>query len=62
VENRQKIKEQNPDLSFAQCANKLGELWKDLPEDQKAIYDEKAGKARAVYQEEMAQYKLDTEL
>ena len=44
METRPKVVEQNPKMSFAKVAKKVAKLWKELSEDQKKIYIEKAEK------------------
>jgi hypothetical protein len=36
----------NPSLSFGEIAKKLGELWKDLSDSEKAVYNELAKPVR----------------
>lgn len=43
-----KVKEQSPDLKFTEISKKLGDLWKELPNDQKAKYLREAEKAQAI--------------
>jgi hypothetical protein len=54
--NRAAIKEQNPDLGFADLAKKVGAAWKELPAEEMETYVciAKADKAR--YDEEMKTY------
>jgi hypothetical protein len=45
-EMRPKLKAQDPSLSFADLSKKIGELWKGLPEDERAPYFEKANRRK----------------
>lgn len=37
-ENRSKVKEENPDITFGGIGKKLGEMWRALSEKEKAAY------------------------
>jgi hypothetical protein len=37
-ENRAKVKEENPDITFGGIGKKLGEMWRELSEKEKAAY------------------------
>lgn len=37
-EHREKVKEDNPGISFGQIGKKLGEMWRSLDENEKAKY------------------------
>ena len=37
-ENRAKVKEQNPDITFGGLGKKLGEMWRALSEKEKAAF------------------------
>jgi hypothetical protein len=37
-ENRAKVKEENPDITFGGIGKKLGEMWRALSEKEKAAY------------------------
>ena len=40
-ENRPKIKEENPDITFGQIGKKLGEMWRALDEKEKQAYKDR---------------------
>ena len=48
-ETRPKVIEENPDIAQAQkeIMRKVAELWRNLPEDEKAVYNEKAAAEKA---------------
>uniref|UniRef100_A0A0V0G502 FACT complex subunit SSRP1 n=1 Tax=Triatoma dimidiata TaxID=72491 RepID=A0A0V0G502_TRIDM len=54
-ENREKIKQDNPGISFTDIAKKGGELWKKL--DDKSEWERKAAKMKDEYMEAMNEYK-----
>lgn len=54
-ENREKIKTDNPGISFTDIAKKGGELWKNL--DDKSEWDKRAAKMKEEYLEAMSEYK-----
>lgn len=56
TEMRPKLKEENPDLSFGDLAKLVGQKYKELSEDDKAVYEAKANNDKKRYKEEMAQY------
>jgi len=37
-ENREKVKAENPDITFGQIGKKLGEMWRALSDEEKAEY------------------------
>uniref|UniRef100_T1HQR0 FACT complex subunit SSRP1 n=1 Tax=Rhodnius prolixus TaxID=13249 RepID=T1HQR0_RHOPR len=54
-ENREKIKQDNPGISFTDIAKKGGELWKKL--EDKSEWEKKAAKMKDEYMEAMSEYK-----
>ncbi|XP_008482612.1 FACT complex subunit Ssrp1 [Diaphorina citri] len=54
---REKIKKDNPGISFTEIAKKGGELWKTVSSKEKAEYDEKVNKAKEDYNEALKAYK-----
>ncbi|KAL3925224.1 MAG: hypothetical protein SGILL_000549 [Bacillariaceae sp.] len=56
TENREKVKAENPDLTFGQLGKALGEKWKAMDADDKAPYEEKAKKDKERYKNAMAEY------
>ena len=55
-ENRPKLKQSNPDLTFGDLAKLVGKKYKELSEGEKAVYEEKAKKDKERYKNEMANY------
>lgn len=41
-EQRPKVKESNPDMKFTDISKELGKMWKNLTDEEKAVYNEKA--------------------
>ncbi|RKP25425.1 high mobility group box domain-containing protein [Syncephalis pseudoplumigaleata] len=56
TEHRESIKEQFPEAGFGEIGKRLGEAWKNLPEDDKKPYNEKAKKDKERYEREMKDY------
>ncbi|KAJ3269404.1 Non-histone chromosomal protein 6 [Terramyces sp. JEL0728] len=56
-ENRPRIKEENPNATFGEMGKLLGNAWKELNEEDKAEYTDKAAKDKERYESEMAEYK-----
>ena len=42
-ENRPKVKEENPELTFGGIGKKLGEMWRALSEKEKQAFKERKG-------------------
>jgi hypothetical protein len=42
-ENRSKVKEEDPDLTFGGVGKKLGEMWRALSDKEKEAYKSKKG-------------------
>ncbi|KAJ5332083.1 High mobility group superfamily [Penicillium brevicompactum] len=55
-DNRDKVREENPGISFGQVGKQLGDKWKALSETDRKPYDEKAAKDKKRYEEEKAAY------
>ncbi|CAB9527435.1 FACT complex subunit SSRP1 [Seminavis robusta] len=55
--NRQRVKEENPGISFGDIGRKMGELFKALSPEERAKYDEKNAKDKERYKREMDAYK-----
>ncbi|KAL2860618.1 high mobility group box domain-containing protein [Aspergillus pseudodeflectus] len=55
-ENREKVREDNPGISFGQVGKMLGEKWKALTDKERKPYDDKAAADKKRYEEEKAQY------
>ena len=41
-EKRAEVKSQNPDIKITEISKKLGEMWKNLSDDEKRIYTDKS--------------------
>ena len=54
--NRARIKEENPDASFAEIAKMVSEAWKGLGTDEKKKYEDMAAKDKQRYADEMKDY------
>ena len=52
---REELKPEN--LSFADIAKRVGEMWQALPPDEKRIFEDRAGAAKEEYLAELARYK-----
>jgi len=61
LDNRAKLKEANPDASLTDMAKMLGAAWKNLPEEEKLVYEEKAKQDKIRYEEEKEQHEKTTE-
>jgi hypothetical protein len=51
------VKEENPDASFGDIARLISARFKNLPDKERKIWDEKAAADKERYQREMADYK-----
>jgi len=49
-EHREKVKEDNPEITFGQIGKKLGAMWRELSDDEKQAY--KDGKSGAAAEKE----------
>ena len=56
ADNRDQVKEENPEMKATEIISELARLWKDADEDMKAEYQEKATEDKKRYQEEMSDY------
>jgi len=56
-EKRDEVRAKYSDLKFTEIGKKLSELWKELTPEDKKIYEDKAGKDKLRYNEEMTKYK-----
>ncbi|KAJ3325331.1 Non-histone chromosomal protein 6 [Boothiomyces sp. JEL0866] len=56
-ENRARIKEENPNATFGEMGKLIGNAWKELSDEDKAEYLDKAAKDKERYESEMAEYK-----
>ncbi|SCZ94441.1 BZ3500_MvSof-1268-A1-R1_Chr12-2g03901 [Microbotryum saponariae] len=55
-ENRNTVKDDNPDASFGDLGKLLGAKWKDMSDDQKKPYNKKADDDKTRYEREKASY------
>lgn len=55
-ENRNKIKEANPEMSFGEIGRKVGEAWKALSDKQRQVYVKKSVEDKKRYESDMQTY------
>ncbi|KAE8141168.1 high mobility group box domain-containing protein [Aspergillus pseudotamarii] len=55
-DNREKVREENPGISFGQVGKMLGERWKALSDTERRPYEEKAAADKKRYEDEKASY------
>ncbi|KAI8097424.1 high mobility group box domain-containing protein [Halteromyces radiatus] len=55
--NRERVKKENPDITFGQIGKILGREWSELSDKEKDQYIEKAKKDKERYDREMTEYK-----
>ncbi|KKK18868.1 hypothetical protein P175DRAFT_0508373 [Aspergillus ochraceoroseus IBT 24754] len=55
-DNRDKVREENPGISFGQVGKMLGEKWKALSETERKPYEDKAAADKKRYEDEKASY------
>ncbi|CAL5872502.1 uncharacterized protein PFLUO_LOCUS6766 [Penicillium psychrofluorescens] len=55
-DNRDKVREENPGITFGQVGKSLGDRWKALTETERKPYDAKAATDRKRYEEEKKAY------
>ena len=55
-ENRERVKAENPNISFGQIGKKMGEMWANLSATEKKPYDAKAKEDKERYEKEKAAY------
>lgn len=56
-EKRPEVVEKNPGLKFGEVGKKLGEMWRNLSDDNKEPYKQKAMKDKERYMNEIAKVK-----
>uniref|UniRef100_A0A0K0F7Z5 High mobility group protein DSP1 (inferred by orthology to a D. melanogaster protein) n=2 Tax=Strongyloides TaxID=6247 RepID=A0A0K0F7Z5_STRVS len=56
-EKRPEVQRQHPEWKVGQVAQELGKFWKNLPDEEKAIYEKKATEDKERYAEEMKTYR-----
>ncbi|RDH20099.1 high mobility group box [Aspergillus niger ATCC 13496] len=57
-DNREKVREENPGISFGQVGKMLGERWKALSDTDRRPYEEKAAADKKRYEDEKASYNV----
>ncbi|OJJ51558.1 hypothetical protein ASPZODRAFT_12376 [Penicilliopsis zonata CBS 506.65] len=60
-ENREKVREENPGISFGQLGRALGEKWKSLDDEARRPYEEKAAADKKRYEDEKSSYQAAEE-
>ncbi|KAE8158391.1 high mobility group box domain-containing protein [Aspergillus tamarii] len=60
-DNREKVREENPGISFGQVGKMLGERWKALSDTERRPYEEKAAADKKRYEDEKASYNAAAE-
>jgi len=55
-DNRDRVRAENPNISFGQVGKHLGEEWKSLTDADKVKYQKKAEDDKARYEREKAKY------
>ncbi len=56
ADNRQKIKEANPQATFGELGKLIGDAWKALSDDAKAVYKQKEADDKVRYEKESTAY------
>jgi hypothetical protein len=57
-EQRDNVREENPNATFGDVGKRLGERWKALSEKQRAPYEAKAAADKKRYEDEKAAYNV----
>ncbi|PYH45440.1 high-mobility group nucleosome-binding protein [Aspergillus saccharolyticus JOP 1030-1] len=60
-DNRDKVREENPGISFGQVGKMLGERWKALSDSERRPYEDKAAADKKRYEDEKASYNAAAE-
>ncbi|KAL4916281.1 high mobility group box domain-containing protein [Aspergillus aurantiobrunneus] len=55
-DNREKVREENPGITFGQVGKMLGEKWKSLSDKDRKPYEDKAAADKKRYEDEKAAY------
>jgi ribosome-binding protein aMBF1 (putative translation factor) len=61
-EYRDRIKEENPDMSFGEIGKALGEKWKVISSEEKSKFEKLAKKDKERHQRELAEYQSKQKL
>ena len=57
-EQRENVREENPNATFGEVGKRLGERWKALSDKQRAPYEAKAAADKKRYEDEKAAYNV----
>ncbi|XP_038599581.1 transcription factor A, mitochondrial-like [Tachyglossus aculeatus] len=57
VQRQSMFKQQNPDIKMTEIIKKIAQAWRDLPEEEKKVYEEAANEDWVIYKEELAKFK-----
>jgi len=60
-ENRDRVKFENPEAKMTEIGKIMGDMWKEIGEEAKKTYQEKAAAAKSKYDEAMEEYKKTPE-
>ncbi|KAF9889061.1 Non-histone chromosomal protein 6 [Aspergillus nanangensis] len=60
-DNRDKVREDNPGITFGQVGKALGEKWKALSDTDRRPYEDKAATDKKRYEDEKASYQAAAE-
>jgi hypothetical protein len=55
-DNREEVKDENPDMKLKEITQRLGKMWKDVDEELKEEYKEKAKQDKERYERELENY------
>ena len=55
-DHREAIKKEFPELKVTEISKKASERWKELPEDEKKVYNDKVAEAKKQYEKDMEAY------
>ena len=58
-EHRNALKEAEPELAFGKLGKRLGEIWRNMTAEEKQPYEDKAGRDRGRYKQEMTRYQTE---
>ena len=58
-EQRNQLKEAEPSLAFGKLGKRLGEIWRNMTPEEKQPYEDRAGRDRGRYKQEMTKYQSE---
>ncbi len=58
MQNRPRVSSQNPNMSFAEVASKVGLMWRDLSESKREQFKKKANQDKTRYEKEKEEWKI----